>query len=254
VGAHRPRRGVESRPNLILSALRPDGKDDGKRLLYGRRFGRKLRPRKRGLMDTLLPRIAVDPASLADGPGNLFDPSPTQVWLEIGFGNGEHIAEQARRNPDTGLIGCEPFINGVAALLDEIDRDGIGNIRVFPDDARIVLDALPDASIDRCFVLFPDPWPKSRHNRRRFVSPENLDSLARVLRDGAELRLASDHDDYVRWMLFHTLAHPAFEWLARGPADWREKPADWPPSRYEEKALARGECCAYLRFRRKSRR
>jgi tRNA (guanine-N7-)-methyltransferase len=234
--------------------LLPDEKGDSKRILYGRRFGRKLRPRKRQLMDSLLPRIAVDLSRLGKGTAALFDPPTREVWLEIGFGNGEHLAEQARRHPQVGLIGCEPFINGVAALLDEIDRDSIGNIRVFADDARILLDALPDASIDRGFVLFPDPWPKTRHKRRRFIAPDNLDSLARVLRDGAELRLASDHGEYVRWMLFHILDHPAFEWLARGPGDWRERPEDWPPTRYEEKALARDERCAYLRFRRKSRR
>lgn len=234
----------------------PIEKGDAKRIFYGRRFGRKLRPRKRQLMETLLPRIAIDPLNLAEGlddPATLFDPRPDHVWLEIGFGGGEHIAEQARRNPETGLIGCEPFINGIASLIDDIDRDNIRNIRVFADDARILLDALPEASIDRCFVLFPDPWPKTRHNRRRMISPENLDSIARVLRDGAELRVASDHMEYVRWMLFHTLGHAAFDWMVRGPGDWRNRPEDWPPTRYEEKAMARGERSAYLRFKRKTR-
>ena len=229
---------------------------DKKRIFYGRRFGHKLRTRKRQLVDSLLPQVAIDPAALSKtpcDPATMFNRQADQVWLEIGFGGGEHIAAQARQNPDVNLIGCEPFFNGIASLLDEIDRDGNGNIRIFADDARTLLDALDDASIDRCFILFPDPWPKTRHNRRRFISNENLNSLARVMKDGAELRLASDHMEYVRWMLFHTLGHGAFDWQARGPQDWRIRPADAPQTRYEEKALVRGAHSAYLRFQRKSR-
>ncbi len=230
--------------------------DESRRIFYGRRFGRKLRPRKRQLVETLLPHVAIDPSALASAQGGiaaLFDPPVGQVWLEIGFGGGEHIAAQARGNPDIGLIGCEPFVNGVASLLDEMDRENTRNIRIFADDARDLLDSLPDESIARCFVLFPDPWPKLRHNRRRFIARENLDSLARVLQDGAELRLASDHSEYIRWILFETLGHDAFEWLARCAADWRVPPSDWKSTRYEEKALAKGDHCAYLRFRRNSR-
>lgn len=234
----------------------PSCNDETRRIFYGRRFGRRLRPRKRRLVETLLPQVAVDLPALAAAQGDigaLFEPPTKRVWLEIGFGGGEHIAAQARGNPDTGLIGCEPFVNGVASLLDEMDRENTRNIRIFADDARILLDALPEASIARCFVLFPDPWPKLRHNRRRFVSRENLDSLARVLQDGAELRIASDHGEYVRWILFQTLAHDAFEWVARNAADWRFPPPDWQRTRYEEKALAKGDRCAYLRFRRNIR-
>ncbi len=234
----------------------PSCNDETRRIFYGRRFGRKLRPRKRQLVETLLPEVAVEPAALAAAQGDigmLFDPPAGQVWLEIGFGGGEHIAAQARGNPDIGLIGCEPFVNGVASLLDEMDRENTRNIRIFADDARILLDALPEKSIARCFVLFPDPWPKVRHNRRRFICRENLDSLARVLKDGAELRIASDHSEYVRWILFETLGHEGFEWLARRAADWRVPPPDWKPTRYEEKALAKGDHCAYLRFRRNNR-
>ncbi len=227
--------------------------DETRRIFYGRRRGRKLHAGKRELMAATLPEFAID---LDDGlkqPRDLFDPPVTRLWLEIGFGTGEHLAAQARAHPDVGLIGCEPFLNGVATLVEAIDADALENIRVFADDARDMLDALPDASIERCFILFPDPWPKRRHHRRRFISTANLDSLARVLADGAELRLASDHREYVRWMLFHTLAHGAFAWTARGPADWRQRPPDWPATRYEAKALARGGDCAYLRFRRRSR-
>ncbi len=201
-----------------------------------------------------LPGLTVDPAAGLGRPGNLFDPPCARPWLEIGFGTGEHLAAQARAYPNIGFIGCEPFLNGVAALVEEIDADGLQNIRIYPDDARNLLDALPGASIERCFILFPDPWPKRRHRRRRFITPANLDSLARILSDGAELRLASDHREYVRWMLFHVLGHGAFEWTARGPADWRQGPGDWPATRYEAKALARGNDCCYLKFQRRPRR
>jgi tRNA (guanine-N7-)-methyltransferase len=204
-------------------------------------------------MDETLPRFAIGLDAGLTRPRDLFDPPVDRLWLEIGFGTGEHLAAQARNHRNIGMIGCEPFLNGVATLVEEIDRDALHNIRIFPDDARDLLDALPDASIARCFILFPDPWPKRRHHRRRFISAENLDSLARVLRDGAELRLASDHRDYIRWMLFHTLGHGAFEWTARGPADWRERPDDWPATRYQAKAVARGDECTYLRFLRRSR-
>lgn len=171
----------------------------------------------------------------------------------MGFGGGEHLAAQAAAHPETGFVGCEPFLNGVAKFLVRAEDEALGNVRVFADDARLLLDALPDACVGRAFVLFPDPWPKARHHRRRFIAPGNLDALARVLRDGAELRMASDDMGYVRWMLFHTLGHGAFDWTARGAADWRERPDDWPATRYEAKALERGARCAYLRFRRRPR-
>jgi tRNA (guanine-N7-)-methyltransferase len=176
-----------------------------------------------------------------------------EIWLEIGFGGGEHLAAQAVAHPDVGFIGCEPFMNGVARLMSDIDARHLQNIRVHADDARDLMDALPDASISRCFILFPDPWPKLRHNNRRMVSRENLDALARILADGAILRLASDHMEYVRWILFHILGHDAFEWKCQGPEDWRQRPADAPPTRYEEKALAKGDSCVYLQFLRRER-
>jgi len=223
------------------------------RTFYGRRRVRRLRPAQKRLLAEMLPRVAVDLECAARDPGRLFDPPVADVWLEIGFGAGEHLAAQAGTHPEIGLIGCEPYLNGVARLLGVLDAGKISNVRVFADDARLLLDRLPDASIGRCFILFPDPWPKGRHHRRRIVAPGNLAAIARILRDGAELRMASDHTEYVRWMLFHTLDHGAFEWLARGPADWRARPSDWPATRYEEKALARGAHCAYLRFRRRER-
>ncbi|MBP2300342.1 tRNA (guanine(46)-N(7))-methyltransferase TrmB [Azospirillum picis] len=223
--------------------------------LFGRRKGRPLRKRRTELIDSLLPRLELPVPKPGDrvDPAGLFGGAVTDVWLEVGFGSGHHLAWQAGRNPDVGIIGAEPFVNGVAALLGMVDDDRLENVRVLPDDARPLLDALPDASIGRAFVLFADPWPKKRHADRRFVGPENLPRLARVLKDGAELRLASDDMGLVRWMLEHTVRHPDFEWTARGPSDWRNRPDDWPPTRYEEKAIAAGRKPVFLRFVRKPR-
>lgn len=204
-------------------------------------------------METLLPRLCLDPRSPEVGaePGRLFASPVKEVWLEVGFGGGEHLAAQAAVHPDIGFIGGEPFINGVAHLLIQVEALGLeGNIRIVPDDVRPLLDALPDASIHRAFVLFADPWPKKRHHERRFIGPGNLDRLARILADGAELRLASDDPGLVRWMLWHTWRHPAFRWLVEGPEDWRQRPADQAPTRYEEKAREAGRVPVFLRFSR----
>ena len=222
------------------------------RRIYGRRRGRPLRPGRERLQQELLPRlaIAVPQEQLLD-PGSLFPTKPQAVWLEIGFGGGEHLATQAEAHPDIGLIGCEVFENGVARLVGEIARRGLGNIRIFADDARLLLDRLPPRSLDRVFVLFPDPWPKQRHHKRRLVAPPTLDRLAAIMRPGAELRLATDDPSYLVWMLEHATAHPDFLWLACSPVDWRERPPDWPPTRYEQKAIAAGRTPAFLRFERR---
>jgi len=146
------------------------------------------------------------------------------------------------------------FENGIVKLLGEVKRRGLGNVRLFVDDARLLIAALPEASLTRAFILFPDPWPKLRHHKRRIVSTATLDALAEALRDGAELRLATDDRDYLRWMLERATAHPAFEWLAQRPSHWRERSADWPQTRYELKALAAGRKPAFLRLRRRPRR
>ena len=217
---------------------------DGLGRLYGRRQGRPLRAGRRRLLDERLPDIAIaldreaPPGSL--DPRALFAFRPVEVWLEIGFGGGEHLAAQARAHPSVGLIGVEPFINGMASLLKEMDRGGDANIRVLMDDARPLLAALAPASIGRAFVLFPDPWPKRRHWKRRIVSRAVLDELARIMVPGAELRLATDDPGYGQWMLLALLAHPAFQWTAGGPADWRNRPVDQPQTRYEAKALGAG--------------
>jgi len=222
--------------------------------LYGRRKGRPLRKERTEVMETLLPRLSI---SLSSGesldPVAVFDAPVRDVWLEVGFGGGHHLVEQARMNPEIGVIGCEPFVNGVAGTLKLIREVGVENIRVHADDARPLLDALPDASIGRAFVLFADPWPKRRHWERRFIGPNNLPRLARVLKDGAELRLASDDMGLLRWTLDQTLRSPDFEWTARRADDWRKRPDDWPPTRYEEKAIEAGRVPVFLRFVRKPR-
>jgi len=222
--------------------------------LYGRRRARPLRPGQRRLREELLPRLAIGlPAAGPLDHRSLFPMPVRDVWLEIGFGAGEHLAEQAEHHPEIGFIGCEVFEDGIVRLLGEVARRGLGNIRMFTDDARLLLAALPPGSIGRIFILFPDPWPKRRHHKRRLVAPATLDLLAAVMSDGAELRLATDDRDYLAWMLQHATAHPDFVWLARRPADWRERPDDWPETRYEAKARTAGRMPAFLRFTRRPR-
>jgi tRNA (guanine-N7-)-methyltransferase len=225
-----------------------------RRVLYGRRRGRPLHRGQQALVDTLLPRLAVTlPAAGVLDPSALFDPRPEEVWLEIGFGSGEHLAAQATARPAIGIIGCEVFENGIAKLLTDVQRRALANVRILTDDARLLIAALPPASIGRVFILFPDPWPKQRHHKRRIVAEETLDTLAAIMTDGAELRLATDDLDYLAWMLARVPVHPAFAWLAEGPSDWRVRPADWPATRYEAKAIAAGRRPYFLRLRRRPR-
>jgi tRNA (guanine-N7-)-methyltransferase len=183
-------------------------------------------------------------------PRRLFPTPPADLWLEIGFGAGEHLAQQAAAHPEIGFLGAEVFENGVVKLLAEVQRRRLGNLRILVDDARLLLAALPDACLGRVFILFPDPWPKARHHKRRMLSPATLDGLARTMKDGAELRLATDDVGYLRAMLELVPTHPAFAWLARGPADWRQRPGDWPATRYEGKAVVAGRIPHFLRFAR----
>ena len=216
--------------------------------LYGRRKGRPLRVRKSRLMEELLPRLQIVlPVGERVLPHQVFDASAaTAAWMEIGFGGGEHLAAQAKLHPDIHFIGCEPFINGVASLLDHLDRDGTENVRVFNDDARVMLDALHDGSLDKCFVLFADPWPKKRHIERRFIGGENLTRFARVLKPGAILRLASDHAQLVEWMRECLAGHADFTCIY----DSAEPPVDWVQTRYQEKAIAAGRQPFFMDYRR----
>lgn len=218
---------------------------------YGRRKGKPLSARKERLVGEVLPRLRLDlkspaPARLAE----LFEVPVKEVWLEIGFGSGEHLLWQAEHNPAVGFIGCELFINGVASLLGAIEDRGLKTIRVHEGDAREVLAWLPARSISRIFILFPDPWPKKRQLKRRLFSPAVVKELARVLSPGGELRFASDSGDYAAQVLLLMRRSGAFTWTAERAADWRERPADWPETRYERKALSEGRQPVYLRFRR----
>ncbi len=186
-------------------------------------------------------------------PPSIFPFAASSLWLEIGFGAGEHVAAQAAANPGVGLIACEVYENGIASLLAHIERQKLVNIRIHHGDGLEVIDALPEASIGRAFVLFADPWPKARHHKRRLIGEQGLARLARILRDGAELRLATDHVGYLRWMLQHILRSPHFEWTARRPADFRQRPADWPATRFENKAASQGRPASYLRLTRRPR-
>lgn len=222
---------------------------------YGRRHGRSLSQAHQDRLDGLLPQIAISGQELGRGidPSALFPFVPKDVWLEIGFGGGEHLAWHASHNLDIGLIGCEAFVNGVASLLQHVADQELKNVRVFPEDARRLLPALPDQSLARIFLLYPDPWPKTRHAERRFLSQTNLDSFSRLLKDGGELRMASDHPIMQRWMLEQMCKREDFTWTATRAQDWKERPLDWPPTRYEEKAKSKGAACMYFIFRRNLR-
>jgi len=217
---------------------------------YGRRKSRPLKPNQARLLRDLLPAIQItaDDAAMLAKPGRLFAPPPDKMALEIGFGGGEHLAHQAKNNPGWGFIGCEPFVNGVAKLLMAIEKNNLDNIRVWDEDARDLLPLMGDGAFARVFVLYPDPWPKKRHHRRRFVNQDSLREIHRLLEPGGEFFFASDIPHYVAWTLAHVRAHGGFEWLAEGPPDWREPPRDWYSTRYEQKALRAGRTPAYLRF------
>lgn len=213
---------------------------------FGRRRGRKLSPRQESLLRDLLPRVAVDPkAPLANTE------SATQVWLEIGFGGGEHLVWQAEKNKDIRIIGCEPFEEGVVKVLAAIEDKNLSNVRLQADDARQIIPAMPDASIDRVFILFPDPWPKRKHQKRRLIGRSLLQALARVMKPGAELRIGTDIPDYARTILMAFQSSPGFTWTALRPSDWQTRPADWPQTRYEQKAVREGRRSCYLFYRRR---
>lgn len=201
-------------------------------------------------MDTELPRlrIALPEDAAACDPRALFSETHNQIWLEIGYGGGEHLAAQADANPNVGFIGAEIFETGIASLLRHRAERHLTNIRLLDNDARAFLPRLADDCLDRVFLLYPDPWPKFKHRNRRFISPESLAQLARVMLSGAELRVATDHPAYARWCLRHIPVHPAFRWTAKGPEDWRVRPEDGFATRYEEKALREGRAPMYLSF------
>ena len=212
---------------------------------YGRLKSRPIKPRQAALVKALLPRLRVPQAPF--DPATLM-PEASETWLEIGFGGGEHMAAQAGWRPDVLIIGAEPFHNGVASALRHIDEQGLSNVRLLDGDARALLGWLPDACLERAFMLFPDPWPKARHHKRRIIQPDVVAELARVLKPGGSLRFVSDWAGYVDWALERILTND-FRWTAQQAENWRVPPADHTTTRYEEKRL--GDCApVFLEFER----
>ncbi|AXC50872.1 tRNA (guanosine(46)-N7)-methyltransferase TrmB [Paracoccus suum] len=228
-----------------------DTPPEPRRNFYGRRHGKTLRPSQRGYLAEDLGNLRPHGITAAENPERApIDPvalfgDDRQIWLEVGFGGGEHMVAMAARYPEIGIIGCEPFINGVAMLLGKIRAAGVQNVSVHPGDARDLMDVLPDASIARAFLNYPDPWPKARHHRRRFVTADHLRPLFRVMQPGAEFRVATDIPDYVRQTVEEG-PQAGFVLVDEGPQPWD----DWPSTRYEQKALREGRPPHYVTFRR----
>ena len=224
------------------------------RNFYGRRKGKHLKSSQQRYLDEDLAALSPGAVEWSENPDRqpldideIFAGKP--LWLEIGFGGGEHLVHQAAANPDVGIIGAEPYINGVAMLLGKIREAGAENIRIHPGDARDMFDVLPSESVSKAFLLYPDPWPKKRHHRRRFVTQEHLVPLHGVMKPGAILRVATDIPDYVRQTL-QEVPKAGFEWLAETAEDWRQPWGDWISTRYEQKAFREGRSAHYLTFRR----
>ncbi len=231
---------------------------------YGRRKGRIIRKAKTTLLDAFLPQIKITPETVFDKQ-TLFGVPVKETALEIGFGDGQHLAGQAKNNPQNGYIGAEVFQNGVANLLTlitgikegtnlpekiNLEKDRVDNIRVFDDDIRLLFKQIPDGFLDKVFVLFPDPWPKKRHAHRRFINPDNLAEIARILRPGGILRIATDHKIYKGWALRQLAANPNFVWTAQCGNDWKKEPADWVKTKYQQKAIREGRRPVFLDFAR----
>jgi tRNA (guanine-N7-)-methyltransferase len=222
------------------------------RAFFGRRIGQRLRPGQQDHMDTLLPALRLPEGAITD-PVSLFANPLREVRLEIGFGGAEHLIASARDNPDVGFIGCEPFVNGLAKALAAISLHGLSNIRLWDADAAPLLGRLPEASLARVDLFYPDPWPKRRQRKRRFVSEATLAAIARVLRDGGEFRFASDIDDYVGWTLARLATSPVLRWTAEGARDWLTPHEGWVRTRYEAKAMLAGRVPGYITALREAR-
>jgi tRNA (guanine-N7-)-methyltransferase len=229
-----------------------DNQPDGRRGFFGRRKGHRLRPHQAGLIETLLPRLALDmdvaaPTDLA----RLFPLPVDEIRLEIGFGGGEYLAARAEAHPHTGFIGCEPFVNGMAKALALIEARKLANIRLHLGDAVTVLDWLPAGALAGIDLVYPDPWPKRRHWKRRFVQERTIADMARILRPGGEFRFVSDIPDYADWTLARLLRSPDFVWTAECADDWRRPWPDFVGTRYEAKAVREARVPCYLVFRRR---
>ena len=224
------------------------------RNFYGRIKGKSLNAAQVRYLEEDLPKLSVAGITFEENPErDLLDirelAGGRQIWLEVGFGGGEHLVHQALQNPDVQFLGVEPYVNGVAMLLGKMRNAGVSNIKLHMGDARNLMDVLPEDSINKAFLLYPDPWPKLRHHRRRFVTPEHLIPLNKCLESGAEFRVATDIEDYVRQTLKEA-PKAGFEWLAVGPGDWRRPWGDWISTRYETKALRENRTPHYMTFRK----
>ncbi|MGZ3310002.1 MAG: tRNA (guanosine(46)-N7)-methyltransferase TrmB [Xanthobacteraceae bacterium] len=220
------------------------------RAFFGRRKGHPLRPRQAALFETLLPRLALDLTATPPAPASLFPNPVDDVRLEIGFGGGEHLIAEARMHPRTGFIGAEPFVNGMAKALAAIAAENLSNIRLHHGDATELLAWLPPASLARVDLIYPDPWPKRRHWKRRFVQDQSVAAIARILRPGGEFRFASDIPDYAAWTLKHLVQSRDFVWVAERADDWRHAWPGFSGTRYEAKAKREGRVPCYLIFQR----
>jgi len=220
------------------------------RAFFGRRSGKTLHGGQKALVEDLLPRVEIK-VDGALNPRDLF-PDDKRIVIEIGYGGGEHLARKAVEEPETGFIGCEVFTGGIGKMVQAIGARGIENVRLFTDDALKLLMAVPDASVDAVYLLYPDPWPKTRHHKRRFVSPTTLAELARVIRPGGTFYFATDIEDYADWTLAHIVRAPEFEFAPASPGAWHEPYPGWQPTRYEQKARREGRMISfYFSFTRR---
>ncbi|WP_424983273.1 tRNA (guanosine(46)-N7)-methyltransferase TrmB [Maritalea sp. S77] len=228
------------------------GLEAERRAFFGRRSTHKLYSTQQKLVEELLPHIEIDLDKDALDLKQLFGTkAEAPLFLEIGFGGGEHLARHAKAKPAQNFIGCEPFMGGVGKMLSAIAQDELENVRLYREDALHLLRALPDQSIAGAYLLYPDPWPKKRHHKRRFVNPVTLGELSRVLKPGAEFRVATDIDDYATWVLAHMVRRDDFTWQPEKASEWRQPWADWAPTRYEQKAKREGRDSYYFSFYRK---
>lgn len=230
-----------------------EDRHDGKKSnFFGRRRGPRIRGVQSAALDTVYSGLGIPdtPEPVAD-IRDLFSRNVSEVRMEIGFGGGEHLIDHLSKRPDAAFIGVEPFVNGMAKFCAALQEGDRGRVRLFDDDAALLLDRLPDQCLSGLDLLYPDPWPKKRHWKRRFISDDNVARIARVLKPGSEFRFASDIEHYVAWTLTRVRRSPAFEWKAAAPEDWQQPYPGWPGTRYEQKALAAGRTPAYLTFIRR---
>ncbi len=219
---------------------------------YGRRKAKPLKPIQASAIETVLPQLRIDLSVPApDSLSELFPHDPSHIVLEIGFGGGEHLIHRAKLHPEIGFIGCEPFVNGMAKATRQIEEFQLKNIRLYDEDATELLNWLPTGSVDRVDLLYPDPWPKKRHWKRRFLNKENVIRFHRILKSEGEFRFASDIESYVNWGLRHVLAHPEFQWTAKKPTDWHNAWPEWISTRYEQKAIREGRTPCYMIFEKR---